>query len=116
MIDMKVEYGQITVNGTGFELPVLQDETLVIEKIVFFVANNASEVSAGYFDGTDEFTGSARYQDENTSNCITHYRNISGVKTKVFEAHGEYLDTGEFQIHVTTCTEQTSLKFVVFGS
>lgn len=113
---MKVEYGQITVNGTGYEIPVLQDQSLIVEKVVFFIANSATEVSAGYYDGSIDFTGSARYQDENYANCITHYRTIGGVKTKVFEAHGEYLDTGEFQIKVTTCTQQTSLKFVVFGS
>lgn len=112
----KVEYGQITVNSTGNEIPILDDSTLNIERVVLFVSNSSSEVSAGYYDSSVKFTGSSAYQDSNTTKTLTHYRNIGGVKTKVFEATVTYLDIGEFGISVTTCTAQTSLKFVAFGS
>lgn len=112
----KVEYGQITVVSTGNKIPVLDDSTLEVEKVVLFIGDSSTEVSAGFYDSTCTFTGSAKYQDENNTKALTHYRTIGGVKTKVFECTVTYLDTGEFGINVTTCTTSTSLKFVVFGS
>lgn len=112
----KVEYGQITINSTGYKAPILDDDTLEIEKLVAFVSSSSTEASAGFYDSTAQFTGSSAYQDSNSSKLITHYRNIGGVKTKVFEAVVVSLDTGEFTINVTTCTQSTSFKFVVFGS
>lgn len=112
----KVEYGSITVLSTGNKIPILNDDTLSIERVVLFVANTTGETSAGYYDSSVTFTGSSAYGDENLTKTITHYRNISGTKTKVFEALVTNLDVGEFTINVTTWTESTSLKFVVFGS
>lgn len=113
----KVEYGQITLlNGySGNAMPVLSDSTLDIKRVVLFIANSATEASAGYYDSSVTFTGSSAYQDENVTKTITHYRNVSGTKTKVFEAVVTNLDIGEFSINVTTCTQQTALKFVAFG-
>lgn len=113
----KVEYGQFTVlNGyNGNELPTLTDSSLVVQRVVLFISSSATESSAGYHDASVDFTGSAAYQDENTTKTITHYRNIGGVKTKVFEAKITNMDIGEFTINVTTCTQNTSLKFVAFG-
>lgn len=112
----KVEYGSITVGSTGNKVPILSDSSLVVERVVLFIASSSTETSAGYYDGTVTFTGSAAYGDENDTKTITHYRNIGGTKTKVFEGVVTSLDTGEFTINVTTCTQSTSLKFVVFGS
>lgn len=110
----KVEYGSSTQVSTGNKIIVLNDGTLTPTKIVLFIASSSTETSAGYSDLTVQFTGSARYSDENYTKSITHYRTISGVKTKVFEAMATYFDTGEFGINVSTCTQSTSLKFVVF--
>lgn len=112
----KVEYGSITVLSTGNKIPILNDDTLDIERVILFVASSSTEASAGYHDSSVDFTGSSAYGDENLTQTITHYRNISGVKTKVFEAVITSLDVGEFTINVTTCTQSTSLKFVAFGS
>ena len=112
----KVEYGSITVLSTGNKIPVLADSSLAVERVVLFIANSSTEVSAGYFDSSCTFTGSSKYADENLSNTITHYRDVGGVKTKVFEATVTSLNTGYFIINVTTCTQTTSLKMVVFGS
>lgn len=112
----KVEYGSIAVLSTGNKIPILNDSTLDVERIVFWIANSSTENSAGYYDSSVTFTGSARYGDENLTKAITHYRNISGTKTKTFEATVTNLDTGEFTINVTTCTQTTTLHFVVFGS
>lgn len=110
----KAEYGKIWIGGTGPAAPVLDDDTLVVNKVVLFLANSSSVVSAGYGDGTSKFTGGSAYGDENTTKLITHYRNISGVKTKVFEADLTALATGEFYINVTTCTAACWLHFLAF--
>lgn len=112
----KVEYGSITIGSTGNKIPVLDDDTLVVERVVLFIASSSTETSAGYYDTSVTFTGGSAYLDENSSNTITHYRNISGIKTKVFEGIVTNLDTGEFTVNVTIVTQSTSLKFVVFGS
>lgn len=111
----KVEYGQITVTSTGTKVPILSDSSLVVQRVVLFIADSSSETSAGYHDSSVDFTGSAAYQEENQTKTITHYKNIGGVKTKHFEGKVSYLDTGEFGISVTTLVASTSLKFVVFG-
>lgn len=112
----KVEYGSITIGSTGYKIPVLTDDTLVVERVVLFIASSSTETSAGYYDSSVTFTGGSAYGDENLSDTITHYRNISGTKTKVFEGVVTNLDTGEFTVNVTTCTQSTILRFVVFGS
>jgi hypothetical protein len=112
----KVEYGSITVNSTGNKIPILSDTTLVVERVVLFIASSSSETSAGYYDTSATFTGGSAYGDENDTKTITHYRNVGGVKTKVFEGIVTNLDTGEFTVNVSTLTQSTSLKFVVFGS
>lgn len=112
----KVEYGSISILSTGNKTPILNDSTLDIERVVVWVASSSTESSAGYSDGTVTFTGSQAYGDENQTKTITHYRNISGTKTKVFEGVITVLDTGEFTINVSTCTQTTLLQFVAFGS
>lgn len=112
----KVEYGSITVLSTGPKTPILTDSTLVVERVVLFISSSSTESSAGYYDSSVTFTGSSAYGDENDTKTITHYRNISGVKTKVFEGIVTNLDTGEFTVNVSTVTQTTTLRFVVFGS
>lgn len=112
----KVEYGAITVLSTGPKTPVLSDFTLDVERVVLFVSSSATEASAGYYDSSVTFTGSSAYNDENMSHTVTHYRNISGVKTKVFECIITNLDVGEFTFNVTTITQQVQVKFIAFGS
>jgi len=112
----KVEYGQITVLSTGNKLPILSDSTLSVERVVLFMTNTTGEVAAGYYDSSATFTGSSAYQDENTTKALTYYRNVSGVKTKIFECTVTSLSVGEFTINVTTCVGSNSLKFVAFGS
>lgn len=112
----KVEYGVISVLSTGGNTPVLNDSSLVVERVLLFVPTSSTETSVGYHDASVKFTGSSAYSEENTSKALTHYRNIGGTKTKVFECTVSNLDTGEFSISVTTCTSTTSLHFVAFGS
>lgn len=112
----KVEYGGITVNSTGNRIPTLADSTLQVQKVVLFIASSSAEAAAGYYDPTDTFTGSSAYADEGIGNTITHYRNIGGTKTKVFEAVITSIATaGEFTFNVSTCTQSTLVRFVVFG-
>lgn len=115
----KVESGSITITGTGSEVILLADDTLDIEKIVLFVGSSSTEASAGFTDLSEHFTGSPHYDEANDSNTITHLRNVSGLKTKVFEAKipaGGFSSAGEFSLDVTTCTQVTQLKYVVIGS
>lgn len=112
----KVEYGQITIVSTGIKTPVLNDDTLVVEDVVVWVSDSATESSAGFSDGSISFTGSSAYGDENDTKLITHYRNIGGTKTKVLEATLSSLGTGEFDINVSTLTTSTVLRYVVRGS
>ena len=108
----KVEFGKTLITSTGSTIVSLDDYGLDIDDIILWVANSSAESSAGYSDGSGSFTGSARYGDENLNNTITHYRNISGVKTKVFEATVTLLDIGEFTLNTTTLTAQIELNFV----
>lgn len=112
----KVEYGSAGFAGTGNSIIILNDSTLDIDKIVFFISSSATESSAGFYDSSSIFTGGSAYGDENSAKAITHYRNIGGVKTKTFEATVNYLDVGEFSINVTTCTEYTILRSVAYES
>lgn len=112
----KVEYGSTTLISTGSPIIVLNDYTLDIDKLVLFVSSSATEATAGFYDGTVTFTGGSAYGDENATKTITHYRNIGGTKTKVFECTVSNLDVGEFTLSVTTCTQNTQVKFVAFES
>lgn len=112
----KVEFKRVLVLSTGNKIYVLDDTSLVPEQAVLFVATAADETSAGYSDLIDTFTGSSKYGDENSSYTVTHYRTIGGVKTKTFEAVVTGFDTGEIYVNVSTCTENTYLNYVVFGS
>ena len=111
----KVEYGSITVLSTGNKVPLLADSSLQVQKVVLFIASSATETSAGFSDLTTTFTGGSAYGDENDTKTISHYRNIGGTKTLVFEGTITVMTTGMFTINVSTCTQTTSLKFVVFG-
>lgn len=110
----KVEYGSILVVSTGNKTPILSDSTLLVNRVVAWVSSSSSESSAGYGDGSISFTGGSAYGDENTSKLITHYRNIGGVKTKVFECTLGLLDTGEFTINVTICTQSIGFHFLAY--
>lgn len=112
----KIEQGSITITGTGNTIIVLNDYNLVVQKLTFLIVNSTTELSTGFSDGTINFTGNIGYGDTNMTKSITHYRNISGVKTKTFEGVISNLDTGEFTLNVTTCTQSTQLKFVAYGS
>lgn len=113
---MKVEYGSITITSTGTDTLVLDDFTLTPTKIVMWVASSATETSAGFSDLTTKFTGGSAYADENLTKALTHYRNISGIKTKVFETDVTGFSTGEVAINTTTCTQATKVNLVVYGS
>lgn len=110
----KVEYGSILVLSTGNKTPVLSDSSLVVNRVAAWVSSSATESTGGYSDTVKTFTGSSAYGDENTSKLISHYRNIGGVKTKVFECTLSGLDTGEFTINVTTCTQNTVFRFAAY--
>jgi hypothetical protein len=112
----KVEYGSFTITSTGPDTIILNDDTIDITDVVLFVANSSSEVSAGHSDGTTQFTGGSAYGDENASHVLTHYRNISGTKTKVLETATTNLDVGEFSIDTTTLTATTQVRYVVLGN
>jgi hypothetical protein len=112
----KIERSSITITSTGGDTIVLNDYTLSIEKIVFLVNTSSTEISTGFSDGTVNFTSNIQYGDTNMAKSITHYRNISGVKTKTFEAVVTMLDIGEFRINTTTCTQSTQIKFTAYGS
>lgn len=111
----KVEYGSFLVLSTGNKTPILADDTLDIKRVVLWVASSSTETSAGYYDSSVTFTGGSAYNDENMTKVITHYRNIGGVKTKVFEATVTDLDIGEFTINVTTCTQNTIVHILAYG-
>lgn len=112
----KVEFKRVLVLSTGSKIYILDDDTLTPEKVVLFVATATDETSAGFSDLSDTFTGSSKYQDENMSYTVTHYRNIGGVKTKTFEAVVTGFAAGEIYVNVSTCTENTYLNYVVFES
>ena len=112
----KLEQGSSTITSTGNTLIILNDDTIDIQKIVFLISHSSTEVSTGFSDGTVNFTGNVGYGDTNMTKSITHYRNISGVKTKTFEGVISNLDIGEFTLNVTTCTQATQVKFLAYGS
>lgn len=113
----KVETNYVIVTSANNPvIVVLNDDTLDISKLVLFISSSSTESAAGFYDSSATFTGSSAYNDANTSHVITHYRNISGTKTKVFEATVNYLDIGEFSLNVTTCTQATTLRYVAFES
>jgi len=111
----KVEFGSTTITSTGSDIIVLNDPTLVIEKIVLCVSSASNEAAIGYYDGSVTFTGDSTYAGENTTKSITDYKNVGGTKTKVFETVGTYVDTGEFGINTTTCSGLTKILFVAYG-
>lgn len=112
----KVEYGSHTIVSTGNKTILLNDSSIQIEHLVIFVASSSTQTSAGYSDGTTTFTGSSAYGDENDNYTITHYRNISGTKTKVFEGVITNISvTGMFTLNVSTCTQATKVYFVAQG-
>jgi len=112
----KVEYGSFAVTSTGGDTPVLNDSSLNVEKVILFIPTSSSETSVGFHDSTANFTGSTAYSEENTLKSLTHWRNIGGTKTKVFECTVTNMDVGEFSINTTTLSGTTVLHFVAFGS
>lgn len=112
----KIEIGSIAVTSTGGDTPVLNDYTLSVEKVLLFIPTSSTETSVGFHESGVNFTGSTAYLEKNTSNSITHWRNIGGTKTKVFESTVTNMDVGEFSINTTTCSGTTIIWFVVFGS
>lgn len=115
----KVEYGSLTVTSTGTKIFVLADTTLQVERVVLFVSDSATVASAGYGDTTVNFNGGSAYADENSTYSLTHYRNVSGTKTKIVEATvptNSFISTGEFRLSVSILSTPTQIKFVVFGS
>lgn len=112
----KLEQGSSTITSTGNKIIILNDDTLSVEKVVFLIAHSSTEVSTGFSDGTVNFTSNVGYGDTSMTKSITHYRNISGVKTKTFEAVVTLLDIGEITLNVTTCTQSTLLRLTAYGS
>jgi len=112
----KVEFKRVLVLSTGNKIYVLNDDTLIPDEVVLFVATATDETSAGFSNVTHTFTGSSKYQDENTTYTVTHYRNIGGVKTKTFEATVTGFAAGEIYVNVSTCTENTYLNYVAYES
>lgn len=110
----KAEYKRVFVLSTGNKTYILDDDTLTPDMAVLAVVTALDEVTAGFSDVTDTFNGSSKYQDENFTHTVTHYRNISGVKTKTFEATVTGFAAGEIYVNVTTCTENTYLMYTVF--
>lgn len=112
----KVEYGSFAVTSTGGDTPVLDDFTLNVQKVILFIPSSASETSVGFHDSSSDFTGSSAYNEENYAHSLTHWRNIGGTKTKVFECMVTNMDVGEFSINTTTLSSTTIVHFVAFGS
>lgn len=112
----KVEYGSFAVTGAGGDTPILDDFTLNVQKVILFIPTSATETSVGFHDSSSDFTGSTAYSEENNTKSLTHWRNIGGTKTKVFECMVTNMDVGEFSINTTTWSSTTVVHFVVFGS
>lgn len=112
----KVEYGSTLLTSTGNNIIVLNDSSLAVSRIAYWATFSDGTSAAGYYDSSVTFTGSSTYADENLTKSMTHYRNISGVKTKVFEFTTTLLDTGEFTINVSTLSANTMLRFIAYGS
>jgi hypothetical protein len=111
----KVEYNSVLITSTGPDIPVLDDSTLDIDRLVFWIVTSDGTSAGGYYDNTSKkFTGSSTYGDENSTKSLTHYRNVSGTKTKVFEMNVTALDVGEFSINTTTITANTVLHYVAY--
>jgi hypothetical protein len=114
----KVERGAITVVSSGSKTYVLNDDTLIPTNISFSISTNSnSERSVGNYNGLINYSGNiGTYSDVSATKSICHYRNISGVKTKIAEATVTGFDEGEFYMNFTTLTENTSINFVVHGN
>jgi hypothetical protein len=112
----KVELTNRTFTTTSTETVILNDDTIDIEKVVAMVVDSSTVAAFGYGDTVDNFTGSIKHLDKNTTKTITFYKDVSSVKTKVFEATITNLDIGEFSINVTTCTQNTKVWFLCYGS
>lgn len=114
----KVELGSSTIVSTGTKTLTLNDSSLVPQKIVLFTMDSSTVGGAGYGDTATNFTGDTTYGDVDTVHSLTHYKNVSGVKTKVFEAtvpSNAFAVAGEFKLSVTTLSATTKVYFVVFG-
>lgn len=114
----KVETGSITFSSTGNKIVTLADASLQIQKIVICVSDSTTVASFGYSDGTVNFTGGTAYGDEDDTKTITHYRNVSGTKTKIIEgliSGTGFSSAGEFTINISTLSTPTQIKFTVYG-
>lgn len=115
----KKETVSLTINSTGNKTFVLADSTLQVEKVVLCVSDSSSVASFGYGDETTNFTGGTAYGDENDTYSITHYRNVSGTKTKIIEGvipSNSFNTVGEFVLNVSTLATPVQVKGIVYGS
>ena len=110
----KKEYGQITAVSTGYKTPVLDDYDLNVSRVVLSIVDSNGDTAFGYHDSSVDFGGSTTYHDSTMTSTIVHYKNVGGVKTKVFEATVTNMDVGEFTFNVTTLASSTSVKFTVY--
>lgn len=112
---MQLDPFHITYTATGNYLPTLDDGDAYVQNLVCMIVSSATEYSTGYSDSSNNFTWSNAYSERNQTYTITHYRNKSGVKTKVFEAKvpvNGFNTAGQFNFNVTTCTENTVVRFI----
>lgn len=114
----KVEYGSSTITSSGLNGFTLADSTLQPQRVVFWVTDSSTASSAGFSDLTNKFTANTTYGDVSTSKALTHYRNVSGTKTKIieFDLPSTSFDyAGEFYINITTLVGTPKLYFAVHG-
>lgn len=112
---MTLDPFQITYTATSNDIITLDDTDAYVQNLLCTIVSSATEYSTGYSDSSNNFTWSNAYNERNQTYTITHYRNKSGVKTKVFEAKvpvNGFSSSGEFNFNVTTCTETTVVKFI----
>lgn len=113
----KVESSSFAVTTTGGDTILLNDDTINISKLILFVATSSTETSVGFHDSSTDFTGSSAYSEANTTKPLTHWRNISGTKTKMIECTVTSTGTvGEFSINTSTLVSATIVHYVAFGS
>lgn len=111
----KVEGTSNTILSTGNKLLILNDATLDINRVSISVIDSDTVYSLGGSDGVTTYCSNKNYGDISTTTFF-HYRNISGVKTKVIELTVTSFDVGEFWINVSTLAQSTQLKCTVYGN
>lgn len=127
---MKIERGSFSVGGNGVTTCILNDATLQVEEVEFFLASNGSSdtdnhLCLGFMSATQQQaistfsdTTGEKSSVSNTK-CIAHNTRSGGTITEIITANkptNPFANVGEFDINFTANNSGYPIYFIARGN